>query len=189
MTTVPFWVDAPRAWDQVVIAGQALPGKSIAKAKTGRKIDVRNVRGRDGARTRDGGYTPANITIEIYVWEPEQLEELSPRLDQLQPRRGSTARQPFQISYPSLAMVGISQVYIESISAPELDRGMLKTTITCVEWTEAPPASRTRRTPAPAPVASEGGTTAFEDYENQANSRNRPSANPPAAVVAGTRRP
>ncbi len=188
MPTIPFWIDSPAAWDQVIVAGVALPGRSRAKAKAGRKIDVRNVRGRDGARTRDGGYTPAQITIEVEVWEDDQLQALLPRLEQLQPRRGSTARQPLQVAHPSLAAIGISQVYVESISAPELSSGILKTTITCVEWTEAPPASRANTTTT-TPASNEGGPTAFENHENQVRSRNRPPAGPPAPVVASTARP
>ena len=163
--SVPFWADSPEAWDQVVIAGDPLPGRATVKAKVGRKLDIRNVRGADGARTRDGGYDPAKITIEVEVWTAEQLAALQPRLEQIHPRRYGTARSPVDIAHPSLTMLGIASCYVESISAPEVSSGRLKTTITAVEWTDAPPSRRARP---PAPSRQNGASqTALDRAEQQ----------------------
>lgn len=180
MPTIPNWFEQSDAWDAVVIQGFPLPGLSTATATTGRKIDVRSVRGKDGARIRDGGYQPAKIEVECIVWDTNDLQVLSEAIEALQPR-GGTARTPIQIQHPALAAIGISQVYVETITAPKLERGKLVTKFTFLEWTEQP-----RRTGA-RPTAPGNEPTAFDQHEAQTNSRNRPGATPPASVVAGGR--
>lgn len=187
MPTIPDWFESSDAWDRVIIGGRALPGLSKADATAGRKIDVKSVRGKDGARLRDGGYTPAKVTVECIVWESADLGALSEALERLQPR-GGASRAPVQIAHPALAAIGISQVYVESISAPVLDKGKLTTKLTFVEWTETPPTTNVSTATTATPTNTPGNeSSAFEQQEERTNSRNRPGANPPAAVVAGTR--
>ncbi len=186
MPTIPDWFESSDAWDRVVISGFPLPGISTCTATTGRKLDTRSVRGRDGARVKDGGYAPAKITVECIVWETHELQALSKALESLQPRGGS-ARAPVQISHPSLSAIGISQAYIETISAPVLEKGKLTTKMTFVEWTAAPPATRSAAANATTTPVVGNESSEFQQREARANSRLRPPAVPPAAVVAGTR--
>lgn len=185
MPTIPNWYEQADAWDAVIIQGFPLPGLSHATATTGRKIDVRSVRGKDGARIRDGGYQPAKVEVECIVWDTNDLQVLSEAIEAIQPR-GGTARSPIQIQHPALAAIGISQVYVESIQAPKLERGKLITKFTFLEWTEQPRTTRRGTTDDTAPPVS-AEPTAFDQHEQQTASRNRPPAQPPGSLIAAGR--
>jgi hypothetical protein len=205
---VPFWDDAPGAWDTLSLGGQTMPGLATVQGRVGRKMDTRSRPGADGARVRDRGYEPARLEIHVKVWTPEQLRELINLLAQLHPRNvtppstadGSRAerrvqraaqqvadakaaadegplpsvaesisnrqeiarlegelaearaaaarirnqprpratRTPVDIAHPVTDVLGIRRVYVTGIKLPELSGGELVTTITAIEWTDAP---------------------------------------------------
>lgn len=187
MSTIPNWETSSVAWDTVILGGYMFPGVSTADGVAGRKLDVKNVRGQDKSRIKDGGYQPGKVTIECVIWDPEDLNTLSNILDAINPRPGTT-RTALQIAHPSIAAIGITQVYVESISSPKLDKGKLTTKITCLEWTAEPAEARTSATSGSAATPVAGETTAFDQHEAQTNSRNRPTGAPPAAAVSAGRR-
>lgn len=138
MPAAPYWEDDYDSWDTVSLGGVVMPGLAKVKASISRKLDVKSVRGRDGARVKDGGYQPGKITIEIRTTTREEFDALQPRLDAINPRQRGTSRSAVDIAHPSLAFLGISAVYIEKVGAPELVSGILTTSIECLEWTPQP---------------------------------------------------
>lgn len=87
MVAAPFWDDAPDPWDVLIIGEHTLPGITTVSGEIGRKVDVRSPPGGDGARVRDRGYEPATIEVENQCWRADQLRDLQPILEALNPRR------------------------------------------------------------------------------------------------------
>lgn len=139
MATAPFWEDAPDAWDTIIIAGAVMPGHAIVSGDgISRDIDLKKSPGRDGARLRDRGYQNAKFSIEIQVWEADQLEELQRRLEDLQPKRRGGTRNALDVAHPALAMLGITAMYVEGIGMPTLKDGSLSVTLKAIEWYQTP---------------------------------------------------
>jgi len=84
---VPFWDEAPEAWDTLSLGGLTLPGVATVSGQAGRKMDTRSRPGADGARVRDRGYEPARLQIQIKTWTKDQLAELEAAIAELHPRR------------------------------------------------------------------------------------------------------
>jgi hypothetical protein len=165
MPAAPYWQDDPDAWNRISIAGQLFPGLAKVDASSGRKIDVKPVRGRDGARIKDGGYENAKIDIEIRVNTKEDYQALQPQIDAIHPRQRGTARNAVDIAHPSLSMLGISSGYVTKIHAPKIADDTITIKIEMIEWTPQP-RSRPRQT------ASSGGSAAVDTTE-QRNARSR----------------
>lgn len=248
---VPFWDDAPDAWDTLSLGGTTMPGLATVQGRVSRKMDTRSRAGADGARVRDRGYEPAHLEIHIKVWTREQLQELTEVLAALHPRnvtppssarerrvvrardraareyaeeihrqnvaiavegeaaqdkeelsrleaavatersnveaernrpRPRATRTPVDIAHPATDLLGIRRVYVTGIKLPELRRGEFTTTISVLEWTEAP-----RQAPPPANASQSNASTgsAVEDIQDafsQSRERARPNADPPARL-------
>ncbi len=138
MPAAPYWQDDTVAWNHIMIGGVVFPGLAKVTATTGRKIDVKPVRGRDGARIKDSGYENAQISVEIRVNTKADFDALQPRIDAIHPRQTGTARNPVDVSHPSLSMVGISSAYVVKIHAPEIANDTLTIKIEMLEWTPQP---------------------------------------------------
>lgn len=173
MPAAPFWQDDYDSWDRVSIAGQLMPGLAMVTGDISRKLDVKSVRGRDGARVKDGGYQPGKISIEIRINTREDFDALQPRLDAINPRQRGTARTPVDIAHPSLVLLGISSVYIEKIGAPKLDKDTLTVKIDALEWTPQP-----RRTARAGATAGAATPDTVEQREARARARAAPGAGP-----------
>jgi hypothetical protein len=138
MPAAPYWQDDPVAWNHVMIGGVVFPGLVRVKGASGRKMDVKPVRGRDGARMKDGGYENAKIDVEIRINTKEDYDRLQPQIDAIHPRQKGTARNPVDIAHPSLSILGIASAYVVKIHAPELANDTLTVKIEMIEWTPTP---------------------------------------------------
>lgn len=230
---IPFWDDAPAAWDTLSLGGLTMPGLASISGRVARKMDTRSRAGADGATVRDRGYEPAQLEIHVKVWTREQLAELEEAIRLLHPRgvtqpvassnlararrdleherqrqtaaiavQGLAAenkaeierlearvateesrpapraqRTPVDIAHPATALLGIARVYVTAISLPELRGGEFITTISAIEWTEAPRA-------APPPATSSAGSTFADgsDAFSRNQARQRPTAGPPTRI-------
>ncbi len=170
--TLPMWDDGADgdAWSVVWLGGELLPGLAEVTTAPSRDIDVQKSSGSDGARLKDTGYQPAEVTIALRMSSQEQLQAWEALLPSLHPRRPGGLRQPLAIQHPNPNSFGVVNVYPKKISAPPPVDGVWTVTIECLEWfpgpkkapkASAPKTGETTTDPATASPA----TIASPDYQ------------------------
>lgn len=132
-TGLPFWGDAPDAWDRALIAGRLVPGRVVVEAKVKNRIDKKSIPGTHGAKMTHIGYEPAEVTLTIEIWTAAQLDELRSIVQLIRPRK--SAPQPFTLQHPSIAMLDITSVlFMEVANLRPKGDGMYSMTITGLEY-------------------------------------------------------
>ncbi len=142
-TTVPFWGDAPEAWDKPVINGTRWPGKSVVQVTAASGLDLRKAPKQHYMRIVDQGYVPARGTITVtlgfegedrnYSDARSQWELWQDVYEQIRPRK-ARVRKAFTASHPALTMNGITAIYFNKIG-PLRGDGPGVRTIT-LQWIE-----------------------------------------------------
>jgi hypothetical protein len=140
---VPFWRDQPRIYDRVVIAGYELPGICSVDAEHRRKLDKKNAKGEDGATITDDGedQAPVEVRVELYTLEDwNRFQQVVPHINP----KGPGKRVGVSIDYPTLALFGITTIYVEAVSVPKFDgkRQFMTCTIRATEWRPPPKAAK-----------------------------------------------
>lgn len=72
-SAVPFWGDAPEAWEGVVVAGYRLPGVCAIEGKVKRRHDSKKTPGANGSTVTYIGDDQADFTVTLRLWTPEHL--------------------------------------------------------------------------------------------------------------------
>jgi hypothetical protein len=67
---------ATSLWDKVFFNMKPTPGIAEVEVKRERKVDVKDAAGADGATTTIHGVSPAEITVRLMIWTPEQYKVL-----------------------------------------------------------------------------------------------------------------
>lgn len=147
-------------WDKLTIGPHVLPGVWSVRAKSRRRIDVKSTRGQDGARFRDQGYEPAQITMVGRMNGPTDWAAMVKAGKLLTPRRRGVAMEPLQAEHPALTYLGIGNVLIQEVEAPRMGSGGVpEFTMQALEWVPRP-----RPKPKPdssgIPIMSRGGLEA-----------------------------
>lgn len=160
-TPLPF----SQEWLSIVVGGVEFDGGAkITGTLLKKKLDRRRAPGADGARIIDRGFDLAEGTLTLRGWTEAHMAALD-RIQALAFPRGSTVerRNALDVSYPTLARVGITQLYfVESDAIETEDDGAFSQSFKIVEY-RPPPASQPSTTRAPAPANNEGGGTALDD--------------------------
>jgi hypothetical protein len=155
--SIEYWGTDSESWDRLTIGKDVLPGLWTVGYSLEREIDIKKAGGVDGARFKDKGYKPTEITLTgrmSTVDEWLRLQELFPTIH---PKRKGSGRSTFAIGHPVTRLAGIQFVYIHKIDAPELSQGgMLTIVITCLEFVPAP---KKVAKPAPPVSPTSGGVT------------------------------
>jgi hypothetical protein len=110
------------AWDVIYLAFNRVPGLVDVKMKRGHRTAQNKANGADGAQLVSLGYNPAEVTIKIRMWTPQQLRDFETiTIPTVQPRPGKAGARPVPVvvDYPSLAMWGINKLFITDIAGPE----------------------------------------------------------------------
>lgn len=110
---------APNPYDVVKIDKELIPGRCEVSAKAQRKKDTKSGAGTDGGTTTTTGYQPTEVSLSVSIWTPEQWAVWQPMMARLWPRVGKGQPQVHTIYHPDLAILGISQVVVLSLSTPE----------------------------------------------------------------------
>lgn len=111
------YIDNPKAYDVVKIAGQTLPGE-VSFGEVKRELSKKHKRGsgNDGAEPTYGGLKPTSLTIKCVLHTAEDEEEwikLSPLMMSIShPER----RNQVSIENPQLARMGITRCAVHAIS-------------------------------------------------------------------------
>lgn len=134
-TSIPFWLDDPKAWSSCQLGPDTLPGIVTVTPDKARDVDVKKTKGKDGASQTDNGTTPGKVTIELWLGTRAHWQAwlaIRPRIDPLRP--GST-RTPIEIHHPATDEAGIRNVYVTKITAsPPSAKAGRKIRIECNEW-------------------------------------------------------
>jgi hypothetical protein len=143
----PEWETDPELWESVGLGGEFLPGIcTVEDAKASSRIDKRKPRGRHGARLVGTGDNIAEFRITMTIWTREQHEAWKDLFPKINPRRAN-AGDAIDIVHAGLAEIGITSVYIKSVSAlvPGGFHGSRTATIQVIEHTDSSSSNRRRR--------------------------------------------
>ncbi len=111
------YIDNPRPYDEIKIAGKRLPGE-VSYGEVKRELSKKHKRGsgNDGAEPTYGGLKPTSLTIKCVLHTAEDEEEwikLSPLMMSItHPER----RNQVSIENPQLARMGITRCAVHAIS-------------------------------------------------------------------------
>ena len=127
-------------WDTLVMGSAIWPGVPVVDVECERDLDVKVTSGSDGATLTDKGYKPAQVTITLTIASREEWLDLLAKLPTIHPRRKGGTREPVAIEHPATLSVGVTQIYIQKITAPKVDRKTKLITIVfhAIEWLPKP---------------------------------------------------
>lgn len=119
--------------------GPTLPADLIGTVEVsltpgGLQEDSAAVPGRDGAERTFLGYTDAEASVTVRIWDEGQLPRLRRLADLFRPRRGSPPT-PVQVVHPSFSLWRIGYVYIVRLQeAPYSAKDGYSLNLTLREW-------------------------------------------------------
>lgn len=124
--TTPTKIDAVPPWglsdldDQMTLAGVVLPGLVRYEGEIGRKLDVKNAKGSDGATITDDGSDPETLEFQLLMWREDQWKVYCTQVVPLiNPNTTKGKLSPVDVAHPILALHGIKRVYIEKMTLPK----------------------------------------------------------------------
>jgi hypothetical protein len=136
VASVPFWGDAPDAWNTVVMAGKPLPG--IAKvhgAAFDIRVDRKSIPGTHGEHLTTLGREPCDPEIEVKLWMPIHLENFLAVVKLFLPKTSAALPPPVDVVHPALAMFKVRAVRVMKCSFPEeREPGIFYVTMRCREF-------------------------------------------------------
>lgn len=123
--------------NRLVLGGHLLPGMvELPEGEPGRKLDLKNGPGLDGATATWQGYEPPELKVTLRMWRARHRTEWSRIYREIQPRPGKPPAAPFSIIHPTLADYGIALVMVEKISLPKQGKspGEVEVMLSLREW-------------------------------------------------------
>lgn len=145
--TIPYWLDCPEVYDTCTLGGVMLPGLAQVTATTGRKLDIKQAKGIDGATITDNGSEVEDVNIVLTIWTRQQWAAYQSILPAIDPNNTKGKIAPKDIVHPITSLHNIRRVYITKVSAPQPSRlkGAFEITIACKGWRPEPknPVSKT----------------------------------------------
>lgn len=123
---VPSWQTSPEVWDRLKLGDDWLPGPvTVAIKEVSSGLDVRKAPKSNRSVLVDQGYEPIRASIKMTIgfdpssseWSSaeEQFKLWQKIFEKLRPKRAQK-RNAITVAHPALAMVGVSRVYVDSIS-------------------------------------------------------------------------
>jgi hypothetical protein len=146
--TIPHWEEDSEAWDRLILGKTILPGIWKVEFSLKREIDKKKAKGVDGARFKDLGYLPAELTFTGQFISAADWKAMQTAMDAIHPRTAGGVRNPLSIEHPKTRFAKIDTVYITEVDAPDLDeRGVLTISIRALQWVPQPKKAKTDDTP------------------------------------------
>lgn len=136
--TIPHWEDDHETWDRLELGAWVMPGVWTVDFSLRREMDVKKAVSTDGARLKDKGYAPPQLTLVGKLSTRDEWVELQKIMPSIHPRRPGASRDPFRIAHPKTLLANIQNVFIHEIDAVELDNGVLRIELRAYEWTKEP---------------------------------------------------
>lgn len=136
--SIPYPEDDGALWDRLVLGPHVLPGTWVVSGAAGRRVDVKKSKGSDGARFRDQGYDPAPLTLTGTLIGASDWNEMVKIAKILTPRSRGVAMEPIACEHPAFAYLGITNLLVLKVFAPQLDGGKIRSVINVTEWVPRP---------------------------------------------------
>lgn len=138
----PFWGDYGQLWDLVRLAGIELPGVAKVTGKGfDQRVDRRAIPGQKGAKYTHYGCEPADIEIELQLWEAEHLDAFKRLVSIIKPKNGKM--EAHAIYHPALDLYQIRSVLVLSSSLPSMNSQLvMEVTLRCKEYTSPSEAAK-----------------------------------------------
>jgi hypothetical protein len=136
MTSTPFWLDDPKAWNKGILGPHTLPGIVTADPDDiARQLDRKKPQGKSGGPLEDKGYKPIKTKITIVYWTKAQHEMWLRILPLINPRRENASKDPMEFRHPAVDEFDVGPWIVASIkpSMPTA-KGGRKIEITLEEW-------------------------------------------------------
>lgn len=163
----------PDYWDAVVIDDVTLPGLVEIDGGAKRDLDIKKAKKTDGATYEDNGYAPAAISITLRIGNAIDWSIFQDLLPRIHPRRAGATRAPLGIIHPSLAVLGITQVYVTEIGLPKPSGAVIQVSIKAIE-----------DVPVPKPAKQGGSAAKKAQYLDEWYRQNAAAATGAAAINA-----
>jgi len=129
------------AWDTLLIAKQLAPGLADVKPKKGYKVDKKTALGEDWGTTTLQGKDVPDVRVTLTTVTKAHVQQLYELISVLFPA-GEAAPDPFDVSHPALAMLGISQLFFEAVEGPtRVDKDRLQVSFGCFDSRPSKPAA------------------------------------------------
>lgn len=144
---IPSWLEAPEVWNTCVLNNRPLPGVARVRFTAKSGLTVRKAPKGHYATIVDQGHPPMSGELIVkfgfeglggYGSAAEQVESWFEIMEEVFPGRRST-RNAYPITYPSLAAVGVTRVFVTDISSPEGEGPRARTAT--IKWLEYGPVS------------------------------------------------
>lgn len=136
MSTVAFPYEDPSSWDTVELGGIALPGHCRVSVTRSYELDVKKPKGKSHASITYQGTNPAKVTIDVFIWTPQQYKDLRAAFNLIAPQADGPDGVP--IVHPKCTFWNVPSVFIENFSDPANNRSDEMTIqISCVEFRKA----------------------------------------------------
>lgn len=143
---IPFWGDAPLAWDTVVIGRTLLPGIARITGAVKRRVDRKKAVGKHGHTVTYLGDDAAEFSIALMLWTSDHLQkfhDLVTFLKSLKPEKAAGINADQKISarvanvyHPALSIYGITLAHVLEYGMPEPDGddGKYRVVLKCLEY-------------------------------------------------------
>ena len=95
---IPHWEDSPAEWDSLTLGAWVMPGVWTVDFSVRREMDVKKAVSTDGARLKDKGYQPPQLTLIGRIYGREEWDALQKIMPSIHPRRKGASRKPFKRS-------------------------------------------------------------------------------------------
>lgn len=136
---MPFWQDAPDVWDApTFLDGETryeILGVCTIRPSKGLEVTNEPVAGQDGVQQTALRYRPAQVYMDVRVFDEAQFQRLLRIFELWRPTKGEEARAVI-VTHPQLQMLGISELFISNVetTSPDASSGFLAT-LTLIEFT------------------------------------------------------
>lgn len=136
--SIPHPEDPGGLWDRLTLGPYELPGTWVVGGDVDRRIDIKKSKGNDGARFRDQGYIPGQITLSGKLLGATEWNAMVKIAKILTPRKRGVNLDPLAVEHPAFTFLGITNVIVKRVSAPVLDGSLIRCRIVVIEWTPRP---------------------------------------------------
>lgn len=136
--SIPHPEDGGGEWDTVKLGPHVLPGVWSVRGSVKRRIDVKTSKGQDGARFKDQGYKPGQLTLTGQLVGASDWNAMVKINKVITPRNRGTAMEPLACEHPSFTMLGITNVMVVEALAPVERDGIITCVVVVQEWMKKP---------------------------------------------------
>jgi hypothetical protein len=135
MAGLAHWDDPDAPWDRLTLGDHVMPGVwEITGGECARQVDHKKTKDKDGARIRDLGLIPPRMAARGRLTSREDWDELQKIMPDIHPKKKGGIKFPLAIFHPAVALLGVSQIYVERIRPPEIKDGVLEIQIDMIDF-------------------------------------------------------